>query len=204
MIGRWIAPFVLLLPGLAGAASFDDPDWPCIQRKVPNLSIGQMWAGPVIEDKDLRAWRDNQDAAALAPVLAVRRTSDAEAAQQIDTLADRLGEDKQRTMTLLFAGAFSLIERERSQIINGIGRYARTQTALSKAIENSQNTLTDLLAIEDPDFDTQDRIEALQDKILWDTRIFKDRQQSLTYVCETPVILERRAFGLARKIMEHL
>ena len=32
----------------------------------------------------------------------------------------------------------------------------------------------------------------------WETRIFRDRAQSLTYVCETPVLLERRAFELAR------
>lgn len=202
---RWIAILALALtPGLAVGASFDDPDWPCIQRKVPNLSIGQMWAGPLIEEPDLKAWRENADALALAPALAVRRTSDEEAAGLIQDLAARLGDSKDRTLTLLFAGTFQLIERERSQIIKGIGRYARTQTALTKAIENTQNTLTKLQAIKDPDFETQDRIEELEDKILWDTRIYKDRVQSLTYVCETPVILERRAFGLAREIMGHL
>ena len=194
----------LFLPSLAQAADFSDPDWPCIQRKVPHLSVGQMWAGPLIEESDLKTWRHNADAAGLAPALAVRRTTEEEAAQLIDDLANRLDGEKQRTLKLLFAGTFALIERERSQIINGIGRYARTQTALAQAIETSQNALTDLQAIENPDFDTQDKIEELEDKILWDTRIFKDRQQSLTYVCETPVILERRAFGLARKIMDHL
>ena len=23
-----------------------DPDWPCIQRKVPELSLAQIWNGP--------------------------------------------------------------------------------------------------------------------------------------------------------------
>jgi len=202
---RWIAAVVFALtPGLAVGAGFDDPDWPCIQRKVPNLSTGQMWTGPLIEEADLKAWRDNSDASALAPALAVRRTSDEEAAALIQDLATRLGDDKERTLTLLFAGTFQLIEKERSQIIKGIGRYARTQAALTKAIEDTQNALTELQAIKDPDFETQDRIEELQDKIIWDTRIYKDRAQSLTFVCETPVILERRAFGLAREIMGHL
>ena len=40
------------------------------------------------------------------------------------------------------------------------------------------------------------RIQALD----WDQRIFTERQQSLTYVCETPVILEQRAFALGRII----
>ena len=203
MLTRWILIFCLI-PAIGNSADFSDPDWPCVQRKVPHLSVGQMWAGPLISEQDLKDWRKDADASALAPAIALRRTSEEEAASLIDTFAQRLNGDKSRKLSLLFAGAFALIERERSQIISGIGRYARTQTALTRAIETSQNTLTDLTAIENPDFATQDQIEELQDKIQWDTRIFKDRQQSLSYVCETPVILERRAFGLARTIMEKL
>jgi hypothetical protein len=40
----------------------------------------------------------------------------------------------------------------------------------------------------------------LRQKLAWDTRIFRERSQSLTYVCETPVLLERRAFELARAL----
>jgi len=200
---RWLFVF-LLAPGLAHGADFSDPDWPCVQRKVPHLSVGQMWAGPPISDQDLKDWRENDDAAALAPTLAVRRTSQDAAQDLIDQLAGRLGPDKARTLSLVFAGTFTLIERERTQVIAGIARYARTQTALSEAIEQSQNQLTDLRAIKDPAYATQDQIEAIEDKLLWDTRIFKDRQQSLTYVCETPVILERRAFAMARALMEKI
>jgi hypothetical protein len=45
-----------------------------------------------------------------------------------------------------------------------------------------------------------DRIEALQDGLAWETRIFKDRAQSLTYVCEAPVLLEQRAFAIGRAL----
>jgi hypothetical protein len=34
--------------------------------------------------------------------------------------------------------------------------------------------------------------------------VFDERKQSLTYVCESPVILEKRAFAIARAIMRHL
>ncbi|MEL7470269.1 MAG: hypothetical protein AAFN27_17580 [Pseudomonadota bacterium] len=197
-----IALFVTSGPALA--ADFSDPDWPCVQRKVPKLWVGQMWSGPPIEEQDLKGWRDVPDVAALAPVLAVRRTSDAEAETLVSDFADNAGEARADKLRLVFAGAFTLISRERSEIIGGIGRYARTQTALSQAIEATQNQLTELQAIENPDFDTQDRIEEIEDKLIWDTRIYKDRQQSLTYVCETPVILEKRAFALARMIMGKL
>lgn len=186
------------------AADFSDPDWPCIQRKVPNLWVGQMWSGPAIEEPDLKTWRQMPDVAALAPVLAARRTSEAEAKALVDQFARTATDDRADKLRLLFAGTFALIDRERSEVISGIARYARTQTELSAGIEATQNELTELQAIENPDFDTQDRIEEIQDKLVWDTRIFKDREQSLTYVCETPVILEKRAFALARMILAQM
>ena len=48
-----------------------------------------------------------------------------------------------------------------------------------------------------PDFDAIDAEEKALD---WDQRVFTDRQQSLTYVCETPVILEQRLFALGRAL----
>ena len=45
-----------------------------------------------------------------------------------------------------------------------------------------------------------DAIDAQEQKLDWDMRIFQDRQQALTYVCETPVILEQRVFALGRAI----
>jgi len=61
-----------------------------------------------------------------------------------------------------------------------------------------------LEAKQDKSNDDFDRLEEIADKIEWDTRIFEERQQSLTYVCETPVLLEKRAFTLARMMMEQM
>ena len=40
----------------------------------------------------------------------------------------------------------------------------------------------------------------MRNTLAWDTRIFKQRAQSLNYVCETPVLLEQRAFAIARAL----
>lgn len=185
----------------AQAASFDDPEWPCVARKVVHLWPGQMWAGPPIEEADLKDWRKSEDIARLASVLAVRRTAQEDADRLIDEFANGAGTDKADRMRLLFAGTFTLIDRERAEIITGIARYAKTQTVLSKAIEDTQNEITALSRKADKSYDDEDRIEELEDKLVWDTRIYKDRQQSLTYVCETPVILEKRAFAMAQSIL---
>lgn len=198
----WLAIIAVSLSALpAGAAESSDPEWPCIQRKVPHLSVGQMWAGPPITETDLDDWRSDPAVSALAPILAVRRTPEEEAERLIAEFAAAHREDRAEKLGLLFAGVFSLIERERTTIIAGIGRYARKQVALSQAIDETQTRLTALGAAAEKDLDL---VEELEDRIHWDTRIYKDRAQSLTYVCETPVILERRAFAIARMIQAAL
>lgn len=189
--------------GAIQAADFSDPDWPCIQRKVPHLSIGQMWTGPLIDDTRLKSWRDNADIHRLASVLSLRRTPLEAADGMIADFAKRddIGADKADRLTSLFAGIFTLIDKERSEIISGIARYAHKQDALSKRIDTRRDELQALSEAAKPDYD---RIEEMQDQVDWDARIFADRAQSLTYVCETPVILEKRAFALARSIQQHL
>jgi len=44
----------------------------------------------------------------------------------------------------------------------------------------------------------------VEERLLWDTRVFDERLQSLSYVCESPVLLEQRLFALSRHIMNHL
>jgi len=185
-------------PGAAAEPA--DPDWPCVQRKVPQISIGQMWAGPMPQGN----WRDDPQIKALAASLAARRTPVEEigaraaefaAAQPADARAEALAE--------LFAGVLAHIQAERGQVIAGIGRYARHQAEMAARIEAKQQELADLEAAPNAERDW-DRIEELQDTLAWDTRIFKERAQSLTYVCETPVLLEQRAFSIARALAEHL
>ncbi len=192
------AAALLLGWGTAFAADFSDPDWPCIQRKVPHLSAGQMWAGPPLDDAVMKKALSAQDSTGLAEKLAVRRTSIEEADALIAEFADALGAERRpEELTALFVRVFARIERERSEIIEGISRYARKQEGLSRKIEAMQDQLTELNSAAEPDLD---KVEELEDAIAWDTRIFHDRAQSLTYVCETPVILEQRAFALGRSI----
>ena len=82
-----------------------------------------------------------------------------------------------------------------------LGRYGRAQVALADRIKSRRSRFEELQAAQPPDFDA---IDAEEEALDWDMRIFDDRQKSLTYVCETPVILEQRAFALGRAIGAHL
>jgi len=195
---------VLMLVALpAEAANFDDPTWPCVQRKVPNLSIGQMWSGPIVPG-DTEEKVNDEPLEVLAAALAVRRTSLEEAETLIDEFAKASGENKDDRLSRLFADVFERINDDRAQLIGGIGRYAERQSGLSERIGKMSEDVAVLEAKEDKSNDDFDKLEELIDTVDWDTRIFDERQQSLTYVCETPVILEKRAFALARMVMERL
>lgn len=184
----------ILAASAAGATEFNDPDWPCIQRKVSALSVGQMWSGPTPEGD----WRANPAIRDLAGTIAPRRTP-LEAVETLvaDFAADQPASDRDRTLALLLAAVIDLIDAERAQLIEGISRYAHNQTELSSRVEGLQ---AELVALDREDASDLDRIEEIEDTLAWETRIFRDRAQSLTYVCETPVLMEQRAFAIARLI----
>jgi hypothetical protein len=188
---------LVLVTLASGAKAQDDPGWPCIQRKQPHLSVGQLWPGPVIDDAAAEL-AGREDIVALAQVLEQRRLPMDEAEAEIAAFA--AGADATELMAL-FLAIFEDIDAYRTQIITGIERYAGKQIALSAQIEARRVEMARLEAEAAPDFD---KIDAEEEKLDWDTRIFTDRQQQLTYVCETPVILEQRAFALAKAIAAHL
>ncbi|RMC35575.1 hypothetical protein [Paracoccus alkanivorans] len=183
--------------GPALAASGTDPTWPCIQRKQPHLSLGQIWSGPVPDERTEELARD-PEIAALADRLEQRRLPLEEAEAEISEFAK---EADSARLTALMLAIFNRIEPDRNALIAGIARYGQKQVELSERIENRRANMAKMEAADKPDFDA---IDAEEEALDWDQRIFTERQQSLTYVCETPVILEQRAFALARAIASHL
>ncbi len=192
---------MLLGAGAPWAADSQDPDWPCIQRKVPEISAGMVWAGPPadgLEDE----WRAEPEVAALAQRIAARSTAVEDGRTAIQTFAEGQTADKDRKLTLLFAATLAAVNAERGSIIDGIQRYARRQAKLAERIQGQIKELNQL-ADDGTEQQTAKRRE-LEEKHLWDTRIYEERERSLSYICEQPVLLEQRVFALAREIMNHL
>ena len=187
----------LVVAAPAFAAGPPDPDWPCVQRRQPSLSLAQVWAGPPPDEATL-ALAETPEVQGVALFIAQRRTPMEEAEARIAAFAD--GHDP-AALTALFVATLEHVNAARNQVMAGITRYAHKQEALDGRIEAARHEFAALNAAEPKDFD---RIDALEEEIDWSTRIFQDRQQSLTYVCETPVILEQRAFALGRAIAARL
>jgi hypothetical protein len=173
-----------------------DPDWPCVQRLVPEIAGGMIWPGPPLDEAG--GGRD-EALEALAGELAARRVPIEEAERQVEAFAAPLADaDKAPRLTRLFEATLDIINHDRASIITGIRKFSRGQAALADRIMARNR---DLEAIDRSEILQRDALSAERD---WDIRIFEDRRQSLSYLCEQPVLLEQRAFALARMIAGHL
>ncbi|MCR9147854.1 MAG: hypothetical protein NXH74_11725 [Rhodobacteraceae bacterium] len=194
---------ILIVPltclGLAGpgfAADYSDPTWPCVQRKVERLSLGLMWTHPVPETlpESAEARRDIQE---LAGQLGLRKLELEELEPQIAAFAEKYAGDPDM-LSHVFSSVFDSLSRRRGQIIGGIGDFSLGQIALTEKIEGLRQEMNAQLDADDPDFD---RIDSLEAQLDWDQLIYSDRQKSIIYLCETPVILERRLYSAAQMLL---
>ena len=183
----------------ASGAAGQDPDWPCMQRKVPELSLAQIWTGPDLPDAS-RNWAGDKEIAALVTELSARRVPLEEAQAEIRDFEGGLpGDGARDRMTMLVRGLFDHMNAERSQIISGIARYARKQRDLADTLRKEASDLDAMRA--KPGADANE-IASRTDRLTWETRIFDERVKSLTYVCEVPTLIEQRLYALARTIAE--
>ncbi|WP_119272370.1 hypothetical protein [Taklimakanibacter deserti] len=191
----WLAlTFVAVLPATAHAAASDD--WPCVQRKVSELSLASVWSGPPL-DLDSGKWRRDPDIASLVERLAARRTSEDEARKAITALAASSGDAKRDKLLALLAGLFETINGERSHIIAGIERYGRKQKQLAEALREETAKLDSLRKDANAD---KSSFAQMNEQLTWSLRVFDERQRSLRFVCEVPVLIEQRLFVLVRAI----
>ena len=189
---------LLVLIGSAGpllAADPVDPDWPCMQRRVEHLSIGVLWPEPIPEPDSPLA----DDLREVAAQLALRRVSDEQARELLAEVEARHPDFGTADYGRLFQATFQQIDRQRAQIVAGIGRYAQNQETLASEIDRLQAEMAALEAADESDFDRIDEVEAELDGRI---RVFNDRARSLTYVCESPVLLEQRAYAIAQMMLE--
>ena len=82
----------VVLTAPASAQPRPDPDWPCVQRKVPTIGVGAVWSGPRLEEAG--PWGSDFEAAALAQKLASRRTPVRDIESLVDAFAREAGAPK--------------------------------------------------------------------------------------------------------------
>ena len=176
------------------------PDWPCTQAKVPEISLAAVWAGPPLDDiKD--KWKDDAKVSALVPKLAARRAPLEDAQKAITEFLASAGSDKATAGKLLFAGLFDNLNAQRSSVLNGLERITRKQREAADKIRADTLALQALQGASPPD---QTRIDEVGNQLVWETRIFEDRQRVVKFVCEVPTAIDQRLFALGRVIQQEM
>jgi hypothetical protein len=202
---RWRTMVCLLLavagsPELCFAADPRYPDWPCAQAKVPDVSLAAVWAGPPLDDVADK-WKNDAKVSALLPRLAARRTPLDEAQKAITEFLAGSTAEKIEMGKLLFAGLFDTLNAQRSSVMSGLERVTRKQREAADKIRTDTLALQALQDASPPD---QAKIEELGNQLVWETRIFEDRQRVIKFVCEVPTAIDQRLFALGRMIQQEI
>jgi hypothetical protein len=186
--------------GVGGAADPRYPDWPCAQAKVPEISLAAVWAGPPLDDVQNK-WKEDAKISALVEKLAARRTPLDDAQKAITDFLAASAADKTNAGKLLFAGLFDALNAQRSSVMNGIERVTRKQREAAEKIRADTLALQALQSASSPD---QAKVDELSNQLLWETRIFEDRQRVVRFVCEVPTTIDQRLFALGRTIQQEM
>ncbi|MER8576429.1 hypothetical protein NKH19_29245 [Mesorhizobium sp. M1338] len=200
-LARSLVAATMLVPHASAIAANADPDWPCVQRKVPQLSLGQVWNGPDFPPA-AKDWSEDRLVSALVEEVAARRLPIADAQKKIRDFASSLPAGQLAAkMAMLEQGMFDHMDAERSHVISGISRYAHRQLEMAAELRKEASEVDVLRAKPNTD---QDEVERRTDQLNFATRIFNERAQSLTYVCDVPTIIEQRLYQLSKTVSETL
>src|SRR5450631_2216725 len=175
-------------------------NWPCQQLKVPEISIASVWTGPAIETVDKEKPRDPKQAELVAR-LAARRTAMEDARKLIADYVVGTSEERQERATALFAALYATLNAQRDEVMNGIERFSRKQKTMAEEIRERTQKMREMQDAPNADPTQSDE---LANQLSWQTRIFEDRRKSTSYVCDVPVLIEKRLFDLGSAIQSVL
>ncbi|KAA0009655.1 hypothetical protein F0A17_20325 [Billgrantia pellis] len=187
--------------GEAQRAAAGPPDWPCVQRLIPEMAWGSLWTGPPLDELE-QAWWEDEEIGRVVRFATSRSTSEEQALERVRDFIDSVEEEEaERRLTLLFAGLFELTNRERRHAIEGIRQAARAQMARLDTISSMVDELEARRAEETAD---EREIERLSESLFWEQRTFQHRQQALPAMCDQPYLLEERLARMVREIMTRM
>jgi hypothetical protein len=196
-LGFWLT-LAAIHPVQAQRAAHGPPDWPCVQRLIPEIAWGTLWAGPSIDELD-RKWWEDEEVGRVVRYATDRKTSQEDAVERVREFVDGLEDDREQRLTLLFSGLFELINRERSRTIEYIRSYSRGQVARLEAIGELVDELEQL---RESGSGRAERIARLEYDLHWEQHTFQTRQQSLRALCEQPYLQEEKLSRMVRIIQD--
>lgn len=197
------AAFVLVFLAAFGAQAAprpSDPDWPCQQVKIADISVAAMWTGPSIEQERTN-WQKDPQVAAWVDELAQRRVPIEQLRSRIEEIAKQLGAERQTKLPALFAGLFEKLDDERRSVVAGLSRFGRRQKELAANLRGDEEALR---AAQSSGASDDAKMTELTQRLTWDVQVFEARRQALSFACDVPNAIEQRMFAVAREIQSLL
>lgn len=179
------------------AAQTAQSDWPCKQVRVPDIALGGVWSGPAI-DAERKNWREDRVVADLVAHVAPRRTPLESADKMIADFAATAGDKRKARLTLLFAGLYERMNDERRAVVTGLDRFGRR---LKEMAEKTREETQSFYALQSQKPADPEAVRKGAEALQWRVRLFEEQRKMVTYVCESPALIEQRFGALARSIM---
>ncbi len=182
----WLLVAAFAVPGPVRAQfqiPGQDPNWPCAQRLVTDLSPGSYWNGGVPSHT---AWRDDETLFTLVTEIVDRDTPDDEALGKLRAYVAAIPADK-RGVALPGGlwGRGGEPHDQRSLLIQRLEQLGARQRGMGEAIARL-STRIDAMAAADP---SRGEVTDQRD---FDVRAFSETQRTMRYACEAPANMERR------------
>lgn len=186
----------LLALALGAAGPPADPDWPCVQRLVPNLTAGTLWGGHDAAGD----WRADPQVAAVVAVVAPRGVSAQNGAARLGQFVTTVPPtDRAARLAMVFTGLVDETNQQRAQVIDRLRAIARRQRALT---ERTSRATAELRAL--PADAPQEQREEVVSRRAFLIREYEDIERTIRYACEVPVQMEAKLGTLAQALQRGL
>ena len=175
-----------------------NPDWPCIQVYIEELSWGSIWTGPVLDENSSK-WINDEKLSSLAEKIMKRNTKENEGIKELKKYIKKNNSPEQ--LTKLFHALFdttNIIWKKRNEKLLNFGKRQRLtsekiSTKLGKIKKLSQDYESN-----------KDEIQKLEQENFWDVRRFEDRRALSDSLCEQPRFYEKRLGTYSNIILEYI
>lgn len=181
---------------LCAAGPPADPDWPCVQRLVPTLTPGTLWAG----HDPTGDWRRDPGVVAMVRAVSPRAVPVEAAAERLSAYTSTLPiPERSEKLAELFAGLVDETNVQRSGIIDRLRTITRRQRLLA---DTSSRVSAELAALP-ADTPATQRSEVAERRVLIN-REYEEVERTIRYACEAPVAMEAKLGTLARALQSSL
>jgi hypothetical protein len=198
-----LAAVAVSLPLAAAPAqqSGRSPDWPCMQRLVPELTAGTFWSGPPAPAG--ADWRADSRIADLVAAVANRDLPVDEGEAKLAAFADSVPAEQRGTvLPELFAGLVDAINGDRHDVIVRLEELGRRQKSMAGTVDKVTDELRAVPV--DATGDDAARRQEIEQRRNFLIRSYQQVQRTIQYACQVPADLEARLGRYARALAAKL